>query len=65
VRLPGGHPIVLAAAIGAVAAAIGLQIARDRWYQREERATDEVLYIRSGPALARLALEYDAMAADV
>jgi len=60
-----GQSIVLAAAVGAIAVAIGLQVVRDRWYQREQRATEEVLYVRSGPALARLALEFDAMAADV
>jgi hypothetical protein len=60
-----GHPILLAAAVVAIAVAIGFQVARDRWYQREQRATEEVLYVRSGPALARLALEFDAMAADV
>ena len=60
-----GHPAVLAGAALAVAAAIALQISRDRWYPREEQATEEVLYLRSGPALARLALEFDAMAADV
>ncbi|HEX2457871.1 MAG TPA: hypothetical protein VHI99_29505 [Vicinamibacterales bacterium] len=60
-----GHPIALAGAALAIGVAIALQIARDRWYQPEHRATDDVLYVRSGPALARLALEFDAMAADV
>ena len=60
-----GHPLVLAGAVLAVSAAMALQIARDRWYPREQRATEQVLYVRSGPVLARLALEFDAMAADV
>jgi len=59
------HPALLAGAALAIAAAIGLQVARDRWYQREQRATEDVLYVRSGPALARMALEFDAVAADV
>jgi len=60
-----GHPVLLAGAALAIASAIVLQIARDLRYQREQRATEEVLYIRSGSALARIALEFDAMAADV
>ena len=48
-----------------LAAAILIQIWRDGRYPRDVRATAGVLYVRSGPVLQRLALEFDALAADV
>jgi hypothetical protein len=48
-----------------VMTAMGLQISRDRRYPREEQAAAEILYVRSGPLLQRLALEFDGLAADV
>jgi tetratricopeptide (TPR) repeat protein len=53
------------AACGALAAAAALQMLRDRTYSRDDQQTRSVLYVRSGPALKRIALEYDALAADV
>jgi hypothetical protein len=48
----------------ALSAAIGLQIARDRRYQNRERDTERILYVRSGAAARRLALDFDALASD-
>jgi tetratricopeptide (TPR) repeat protein len=56
---------MIGGAIVALAAAIGLQVMRDRLYPREEQLRTNLLYVRSGSALARLALEYDALLADV
>jgi len=53
-------------AVVALAAAIALQVARDRTYPRDSRAIAErALYVRSGTVLQRLALEFDALASDV
>jgi tetratricopeptide (TPR) repeat protein len=57
--------LVLAGSAAALAAAVAVQVARDRAYPREERALERFLYIRSGAAMQRLALSYDALAADV
>ena len=54
-----------AAAIGALGLAIAIQAARDRAYPREERQSAGVLYVRSGPALRRLTLEYQPVFADI
>ena len=48
-----------------LAAAIGLQIARDRLYQNRERETERILYVRSNDTVKRLTLDFDALAADV
>jgi tetratricopeptide (TPR) repeat protein len=55
----------VAGACAALAVAVVLQIGRDRSYSRDEQQKTSVLYVRSGPALRRLALEFDALAADV
>ena len=47
-----------------LAAAIGLQVARDRAYQQRERETERILYLRSGDTARRLAFDFDALAAD-
>jgi tetratricopeptide (TPR) repeat protein len=49
----------------ALAAAISLQILRDRWYPRDDVEREQILYVRSGTALRRLVLSFDALAADV
>jgi hypothetical protein len=48
-----------------LAAAIGLQVARDRLYQNRERETERILYVRSNETAKRLTLDFDALAADV
>jgi tetratricopeptide (TPR) repeat protein len=63
--IPGRHVTLAGAAILSLAAAIGLQMRRDAAYPRGVRETAQVLYVRSGPAMQRLALEFDALAADV
>lgn len=60
-----GQRLFAVAALGALAAAVVLQVTRDRWYPRREREIARLLYVRSGPAIKRLSLEYDAVAADV
>jgi FimV-like protein len=55
----------VAGALVALGTAIALQVAKDRQYPRDEQLKLSVLYVRSGPALRRIALEFDALAADV
>ena len=55
--------VVLAA--GALVVAVSLQIMRDRWYPRDDIEREQILYVRSGAALKRIALSFDAVAADV
>ena len=55
----------IAAACALLAVAVALQMLRDRAYSRDDQQRLSVLYVRSGPALERIALEYDALAADV
>jgi hypothetical protein len=56
-------PFVAGAAI-LVSAAIGLQVRRDRAYATDKPA-EQVLYLQSPEVARRLALSYDAIAADV
>ncbi len=56
---------VLAGAAAAFVLAIALQVTRDRAYPRDEGALERFLYVRSGAAMQRIALSYDALAADV
>ncbi len=56
---------VVALALGCGAAAVALQIARDRMYPRQQSEERALMYVRSGPALRRIALSFDAVAADV
>jgi tetratricopeptide (TPR) repeat protein len=58
------HPYVLGLALVALAAAIGLQVVRDRTYPPDRRDTERMLYVRSGEALKRIWLEFDALGAD-
>jgi len=57
--------LVAGAAAVAIAAAFGLQVARDRAYPRERQETDRILYVRSGQTLQRMTLGFDGLAADV
>jgi tetratricopeptide (TPR) repeat protein len=52
-------------AIGAIVAAVCLQVARDAAYPRSQQQAQTVLYIQSGSVLRRLALAYEALVADV
>jgi hypothetical protein len=52
-------------AAAAFVAAIALQIARDHAYPREVLVPERTLYLSSGRALQRLALEFDALASDI
>jgi hypothetical protein len=56
---------VLLFAAGAFAAAVALQIVRDRAYPRDQSAVRELMYVQSPAALRRIALSFDALAADV
>lgn len=47
------------------ATAIAIQIARDRWYPRDDPQREQILYVTSGRALQRIALSFDAVLADV
>lgn len=59
------HAAVLVAAIAAFGSAVLLQTVRDRSYPRDSLETRRMLYVRSGPAMQRIALSFDALAADV
>ena len=58
---------VLAAvlAVAGLAAAIGLQVARDRMFPSSDASTRVLLYVRSPEALRRIVLSFDDLAADV
>jgi hypothetical protein len=55
----------LVAAIVAFAGAAALQMTRDRFFPRDTREVEQILYVRSGSALERMTLSFDAIAADV
>lgn len=55
----------LAAATLCLAAAVALQVARDRAWPRETASVQQILYVRSPAVLQRLVLGFDALAADV
>jgi tetratricopeptide (TPR) repeat protein len=59
------HQLAAVAAIAALAAAIALQVARDRMFPRADREAYRILYVKSGPAMRRIVLGFDAIAADV
>ena len=60
-----GNPIVAVAAVVVVAAAVAVQVFRDRQFPRQIADTSRVLYVQSGAAMDRMAMEFDALAADV
>lgn len=57
--------LLVGGAAVAFAAAIALQTIRDRRFPRDTRQVEEILYVRSGAALQRMTLSFDALAADV
>jgi len=57
-----GALLLAAVSLGA---AVALQAARDARYPREQALERAVMYVRSGPALRRIVLSFDALAADV
>lgn len=57
--------IVLASAAAAFASAVALQVVRDWQFPRDDRQMEQILYVRSGTALKRMTLSFDALAADV
>jgi hypothetical protein len=59
------HLALAAGAVLSLTSAVGLQACRDARYPDRDVATERVLYTRSGPAVRRLALAYQALAADV
>ena len=60
----GGLRTVVVAGL-CLAAAIALQVLRDRAWPREAVAVQQILYVRSPAALDRLVLGFNALAADV
>ena len=60
-----GNPIVAVAAVVVFAAAVAVQVFRDRQFPRQIADTSRVLYVQSGAAMDRMAMEFDAVAADV
>jgi tetratricopeptide (TPR) repeat protein len=56
---------LIAGAVVCLAAAVGVQIVRDRSYVIQQRHIERILYVRSAPAIKRLVLDFDALAADV
>jgi tetratricopeptide (TPR) repeat protein len=54
-----------AAALVAFGSAIVLQTVRDGAFPRDARQVEQILYVRSGDALKRMTLSFDALAADV
>ena len=64
-RLRRRDTFLLVGIVALLVTAIGLQIARDRRYPRDQQASADILYVRSGAVLKRLALEYDGLAADL
>jgi len=50
--------------VALLAAAVGQELARERWFPRDEVA-EAVLYFPTGRAVQRVALSYDALLADV
>lgn len=60
-----GLLVPIAGIVLALSTAVVLQAARDAAYPLSDRAAGQLLYVRSGPALDRMALEFDALASDV
>jgi hypothetical protein len=56
---------LLVGAVAAFASAIALQVIRDRRFPRDARQVEQILYVRSGAALRRMTLSFDALAADI
>ena len=60
-----GSPIIAVAAVLVFAAAVMVQVFRDRQFPRRLTDPNHVLYVRSGAAMDRMAMEFDALASDV
>lgn len=58
-------PLTMALALLAFGGAVTLQAMRDERYTRATEDIEGLLYVQSGTALERLALEFDALASDV
>ena len=58
-------PVIVIASAAVLAAAIAMQVVRDRIYPSRDRETERILYVRSGETARRLTLDFDALAADV
>jgi hypothetical protein len=61
----GTFIVAVVASLAAASVAVALQMTRDSWYPRDEQQARSILYVRSGPALRRIVLGFDALAADV
>ena len=59
------RPLLVAAAIVCLVGAVVLQTVRDRTYATREQVAERILYVHSGEAVKRMALGFDALAADV
>lgn len=57
--------IKVVAALLCLALAVSLQVTRDRLYPRAGQEVERLLYVRSPQALDRMALGFDALAADI
>ena len=57
--------VAVAGVVVSLAGAVGLQVTRDRLYAGQSRETERILYVRSGEAVRRIALDFDALWADV
>ena len=60
-----GNPIVAVAAVVVFAAAVAVQVFRDRQFPRQIADTSRILYVQSGAAMDRMVMEFDALASDV
>ena len=60
-----GSPIIAVAAVLVFAAAVVVQVFRDRQFPRRLTDPNRVLYVRSGAAMDRMVMEFDALASDV
>jgi hypothetical protein len=60
-----GNPLMIVAAVLLFAAAVALQVVRDRQFPRAVTEAGRVLYVQSGAAMDRMVMEFDALASDV
>jgi tetratricopeptide (TPR) repeat protein len=61
----GVSPAVLVGAIAALSVAVTMQMIRDRAYPAESVRAERYMYVQSPQAIGRMALAFDAVAADV
>ena len=60
-----GNLIVAVAAVVVFAAAVAVQVFRDRQFPRQIADTSRILYVQSGAVMDRMVMEFDALASDV